>query len=102
MIIDLVMMYLIFMKKKEPFKYVMIGVILFVSVWGNCIVYKYKDSSFDSYVNYLNSYKEIKFDELVRTNSDGSVYANIGMIYKNISLYTKSIQFKIVCFCFIC
>lgn len=88
MIIDLVMMYLIFMKKKEPFKYVMIGVILFVSIWGNCIVYKYKDSSFDSYVNYLNSYKEIKFDELVRTNSDESVSTNIGMIYKNISLYT--------------
>lgn len=85
MIINLVILILIY-KSKNKLKYLFIFTILFVGIWSNYSIYKYRCNSLEynkRYYNYIHSYKEIKFDDLVRTNSFTGCFSNQGIIFKN-------------------
>ena len=85
MIINLVILILIY-KSKNRLKYLFIFTILFVGIWSNYSIYKYRCNSLEynkRYYNYIHSYKEIKFDDLVRTNSFTGCFSNQGIIFKN-------------------
>ena len=85
MIINLVILILIY-KSKNRLKYLFIFTILFVGIWSNYSIYKYRCNSLEynkRYYNYIHSYKEIKFDDLVRTNSFTGCFSNQGLIFKN-------------------
>lgn len=85
MIINLVILILIY-KSKNKLKYLFIFIILFVGIWSNYSIYKYRCNSLEynkRYYNYIHSYKEIKFDDLVRTNSFTGCFSNQGIIFKN-------------------
>lgn len=85
MIINLVILILI-CKSKNRLKYLFIFTILFVGIWSNYSIYKYRCNSLEynkRYYNYIHSYKEIKFDDLVRTNSFTGCFSNQGIIFKN-------------------
>lgn len=85
MIINLVILILIY-KSKNRLKYLFIFTILFVGIWSNYSIYKYRCNSLEynkRYYNYIYSYKEIKFDDLVRTNSFTGCFSNQGLIFKN-------------------
>lgn len=85
MIINLVILILIY-KSKNRLKYLFIFTILFVGIWSNYSIYKYRCNSLEynkRYYNYIYSYKEIKFDDLVRTNSFTGCFSNQGIIFKN-------------------
>lgn len=85
MIINLVILILIY-KSKNKLKYLFIFTILFVGIWSNYSIYKYRCNSLEynkRYYNYIHSYKEIKFDDLVRTNSFTGCFSNQGLIFKN-------------------
>lgn len=88
MIINLVVLIFVY-KSKNRLKYLFAFVILFSGIWSNYTIYKYRNNSFEynkKYYNFMNSYKEIKFDELVRSNSFSDCYSNQGMIFKNSNL----------------
>ncbi len=58
-------------------------IFIFSMVWGNYMIYNYKNNSFgvtDEYKTYLNSKKYIKFDSIVRTNSSNSCNYNYSYI----------------------
>lgn len=85
MIINLVILILIY-KSKNRLKYLFIFTILFVGIWSNYSIYKYRCNSLEynkRFYNYIHSYKEIKFDDLVRTNSFTGCFSNQGIIFKN-------------------
>lgn len=85
MIINLVILILIY-KSKNKLKYLFIFTILFVGIWSNYSIYKYRCNSLEynkRFYNYIHSYKEIKFDDLVRTNSFTGCFSNQGIIFKN-------------------
>lgn len=85
MIINLVILILIY-KSKNRLKYLFIFTILFAGIWSNYSIYKYRCNSLEynkRYYNYIHSYKEIKFDDLVRTNSFTGCFSNQGLIFKN-------------------
>lgn len=85
MVIDLIVLIFVY-KSKNMLKYLFVFVILFSGIWSNYTIYKYRNNSFEynkEYYNFMNSYKEIKFDDLVRTNSFSGCYSNQGMIFKN-------------------
>ena len=85
MIINLVILILIY-KSKNRLKYLFIFTILFVGIWSNYSIYKYRCNSLEynkRYYNYIHSYKVIKFDDLVRTNSFTGCFSNQGIIFKN-------------------
>ena len=85
MVIDLIVLIFVY-KSKNRLKYLFVFVILFSGIWSNYTIYKYRNNSFEynkKYYNFMNSYKEIKFDDLVRTNSFSGCYSNQGMIFKN-------------------
>lgn len=85
MVINLIVLIFVY-KSKNRLKYLFVFVILFSGIWSNYTIYKYRNNSFDynkKYYDFMNSYKEIKFDDLVRTNSFSGCYSNQGMIFKN-------------------
>lgn len=85
MIINLVILILIY-KSKNKLKYLFIFTILFAGIWSNYSIYKYRCNSLEynkRFYNYIHSYKEIKFDDLVRTNSFTGCFSNQGIIFKN-------------------
>lgn len=85
MIINLVILILIY-KSKNRLKYLFIFTILFAGIWSNYSIYKYRCNSLEynkRFYNYIHSYKEIKFDDLVRTNSFTGCFSNQGLIFKN-------------------
>ena len=85
MVINLIVLIFVY-KSKNRLKYLFVFVILFSGIWSNYTIYKYRNNSFEynkKYYNFMNSYKEIKFDDLVRTNSFSGCYSNQGMIFKN-------------------
>lgn len=85
MIINLVILIIIY-KSKNKLKYLFIFTILFVGIWSNYSIYKYRCNSLEynkRFYNYIHSYKEIKFDDLVRTNSFTGCFSNQGIIFKN-------------------
>lgn len=88
MVINLVVLIFIY-KSKNRLKYLFVFVILFSGIWSNYTIYKYRNNSFEynmKYYDFINSYKEIKFDELVRSNSFLGCYSNQGLIFKNSNL----------------
>ena len=88
MIINLIILMFVY-KTKDRLKYLFIFVILFSGIWANYTIYKYRNNSFDynkDYYNFINSYKEIKFNYLVRSNSFSKCSTNQGMIFKNSNL----------------
>ena len=88
MVIHLVVLIFIY-KSKNRLKYLFVFVILFSGIWSNYTIYKYRNNSFEynmKYYDFINSYKEIKFDELVRSNSFLGCYSNQGLIFKNSNL----------------
>ncbi len=85
MLINLLILVLVY-GSKNRLKYLFVFVILFSGIWSNYTIYKYRNNSFEynkKYYDFINSYKEIKFDELVRSNSFLGCYSNQGMIFKN-------------------
>ena len=85
MLINLIVLIFVY-KSKNRLKYLFVFVILFSGIWSNYMIYKYRNNSFEynkKYYDFMNSYKEIKFDDLVRTNSFLGCYSNQGMIFKN-------------------
>ena len=85
MLINLLILVLVY-GSKNRLKYLFVFVILFSGIWSNYTIYKYRNNSFEynkKYYDFMNSYKEIKFDELVRSNSFLGCYSNQGMIFKN-------------------
>lgn len=89
MLINLVGLFLILKLSKNKVSLIILGVIIFSCFWGNYTIYKYRGNRFDydeAFNNYINSYKEIKFKKLVRSNSTNSCQPNLGMILKNNNL----------------
>ena len=90
MIINLITLTIIY-KSKNRLQYLFTFVILFSSIWANYSIYKYRNNDLEynqKYYDYINSYKEIKFDDLVRSNSFSNCYYNQGMIFKNSNLWS--------------
>ena len=89
MVINLVMLFLIFKFSKNKVSLIILGVMIFSGFWGNYTIYKYRGNKFnyDEYFNnYINSYKEIKFNEFVRSNATDSCLPNMGLVFKNSNL----------------
>lgn len=90
MIINLITLAIIY-RSKNRIKYLYIFVTLFSTIWSNYSIYKYRNNDLEynqKYYDYINSYKEIKFDNLVRSNSFSNCYYNQGMIFKNSNLWS--------------
>ncbi len=83
-------------KSKKRFLYLVISIFIYVGLFGNYMIYTYKDSfSYDeNFYNYLNIGNNISIDEDVRTNSDISCYPNISSVtnIKNIYSFNSNIS----------
>ena len=95
MIINIIILCIIYNKKTRD-KLIFIFISIFIIIWGNYTVYKYSETGYnynENYNNYINQYKKIKFDKIVRTNSiDCEV--NISDIVKttNINSFNSNIN----------
>ena len=84
-IISLIGSYFIFSNKICKNKVLMmgLGVFVYISLWGNYMVFVYRGNSFtfdDNYYNYLNVRKQLEISDNTRTNSTSSCLANLGVV----------------------
>ena len=87
-IINIVVNYLIFRNRMTYKKYIefVICIVIYVSFWGIYTIYCYRENGFkydSDYNDYLNIYKEVQFDDIVRSNNNYSCNTNLGYIIKN-------------------
>lgn len=74
---------------ENKFKMLFICVCVFICIWGNYTIYKYKQidkSSIESYENYLNVNEILNFQKTYRTNSSDSCPYNYGYLTKTSNL----------------
>ena len=80
--------YILSLKPKYKFTILFIFTLLFIVIWGNFTIYRFKGNSVKtdiSYLNYLNFYNNLEYDPKYRTNTFNINY-NLGYLNGSMNL----------------